>query len=209
MQDFPEFILASKSLRRSELLKAAGYRFQAVSPPLEEPPTRGGQHTPAQLAEALAFFKASCVHRLHSERIVVGADTVVAIGQEVFGKADDESQARAILSRLAGSRHAVITGVAILMPESLGLLECQRQRLLVSETTYVTMRALTRDEIEGYIASGEWRDKAGAYAIQDIGDAFIEGIQGSFSNVVGLPMELIEHMFARVRPYLVLKRESK
>jgi septum formation protein len=133
----------------------------------------------------------------------------VAIGQEVFGKADDESQARAILSRLSGSRHEVITGVAILMPESLGLLECQRQRLLVSETTYVTMRRLTQGEIDGYIASGEWRDKAGAYAIQETGDAFIQNVQGSFSNVVGLPMELVEHMFTRVRPYLALKRESK
>mgnify|MGYP000465730205 CR=1 FL=1 len=96
-----------------------------------------------------------------------------------------------MLRRLSGTRHAVITGVALLAP--------LERRLIASDTTFVTMRELAAGEIEHYIASGEWIGKAGAYAIQETADKFVERVEGSFSNVVGLPMELIERMLGEMR----------
>lgn len=196
MKEAPEFILASRSPRRSDLLSRAGYRFRVVPPPLAEPPSAAPRATPAQLAEALAYFKARSVSRHMPGNIILGADTVVACGGEIFGKASDEVEARRMLSTISGTRHSVTTGLALLIP-------CgpagEERRLLAAETTYVTLRPLRGDQIEGYIASGEWRDKAGAYAIQESADAFVENVEGSFTNVVGLPMELFERMLARIQ----------
>lgn len=168
-----------------------------LPPPLEEPPLFP-HGNPSQLAEALAFFKASAVLGERPDRLVLGADTLVVCGQELMGKAADAGQARQMLQMLSGSRHRVITGLAMLIPPCRQESPGPRERFLASETTYVTMRHLSEKEIEGYIASNEWRDKAGAYAIQETGDAFIEKIEGSWSNVVGLPMELLERMFQQV-----------
>ena len=195
MKDFPEFILASRSPRRRQLLSDGGYRFRVVPPPLCEPPTASPEVTPAQLAESLAYFKARSVFAGHPDSIVLGVDTVVALDEEVFGKADDEDGARQMLSRLAGTRHCVITGLALLAPPDRP--GGPEQRLMASDITYVTMRELAADEIDQYVASGEWRDKAGAYAIQEKADAFIEKVEGSFSNVIGLPMELLERLLQR------------
>jgi uncharacterized membrane protein (UPF0127 family) len=104
-------------------------------------------------------------------------------GGQAIGKADDEEEARAILRRLCGTRHEVITGLALLGPGGV--------RLIASEVTHVTMRKASEGEIQAYLDSGEWRGKAGAYAIQETGDRFVECVEGSFSNVVGLPMELL------------------
>jgi septum formation protein len=155
-------------------------------------------HSSVQLAEALAYYKARLVHRDHADQIVLGADTIVACGEEILGKADDEAQARQMLSRLSGTRHDVITGLALLVPTPGG----RAERLLASDITQVTMRRLSDEEISQYVASSEWRDKAGAYAIQETGDAFIEKLEGSFTNVVGLPMELLERMMAKARELL-------
>ena len=193
MKGFVEFILASRSQRRRALLTQAGYRFRTVPPALMEPPTPAPGHSSVQLAEALAYYKARLVHQDYPDQIVLGADTIVACGEEIMGKADDEGQARQMLSRISGTRHAVITGLALLVPTPAG----KTERLLASETTHVTMRRLSDEEIGRYVASGEWRDKAGAYAIQETGDAFIEKLEGSFTNVVGLPMELLERMMAK------------
>ena len=196
MADAPEFILASRSPRRRDLLRRAGYRFRAVPPALEEPPSIGRAVTPAQLAEALAYYKARSVLRDHPRAFVLGADTVAAIGEEVFGKADDEDQARRMLRRFSGTRQSVITGLALLRPPGPGKL--RSLRMIASDVTGVTLRELTDEEIDAYIASGEWRDKAGAYAIQESGDAFVERIDGSLTNVIGLPMELLARMFRHV-----------
>ena len=191
MNDFPEFILASRSPRRRELLAEAGYRFRVVPPPLHEP-LPGPGTTAAHLAEALAYFKASSVSAHHPESIVLGADTVVALGDEVFGKAEDEARAREILSVFSGTRHRVITALALMLPPPRP--GAARRRLLASTVTHVSMRTIADEEIERYVASGQWRDKSGAYAIQEGGDAFIEKVEGSFTNVVGLPMELLDQL---------------
>jgi septum formation protein len=103
---------------------------------------------------------------------------------------------------LSGTRHSVITGLAVLLPPPPADADPQEPsswRLLASETTYVTMRRLSGLEIDQYVASGEWRDKAGAYAIQQTADRFVRRIEGSFTNVVGLPMELLGRMLRQVR----------
>ena len=199
MTNFPEFILASRSPRRRELLDQAGYRFRVVPPPLDEPPPRP-RTSPAQLAEALAFFKASSVHATNPDAIILGADTVVSVGDEIFGKADDEPRAREMLSGLSGTRHQVITALALMLPPSRP--GDEPHRMLASTVTHVSMRPLTDEEIGRYVASGQWRDKAGAYAIQEGGDAFIEKLEGSFTNVIGLPMELLDQLCRRARRHL-------
>ncbi len=197
MKAFPEFVLASRSPRRRELLERAGYRFRVAVPPVSEPEGSSRQAHPAQLAEALAYFKARSVQKGRPRRIVLGADTVVAGGGRVFGKASDAAAARKMLSALAGTRHSVTTGLALVLPAAPAATGAGLRRLLASETTYVTMRDLCEEEIDGYVASGEWRGKAGSYAIQETADAFVEKIEGSFSNVVGLPLELLERLLER------------
>ncbi len=182
-------ILASSSPRRHDLLQAAGVPFRAVPPRIDEPADLEGYASPAQLAEALAFFKARAVADRHPDTWILGADTIVALEGEILGKPRDADHARTMLHRLSRSRHAVITGVALLRPDG--------RRYLTSDTTYVTMRPMTDAEIEDYIASGEWIGKAGAYAIQETADRFVTRVEGSFSNVVGLPIELVTRMLRR------------
>ena len=179
-------ILASSSPRRRGLLAGAGYEFEIVEPPIDESDSRPGGLSPIQWAEALAYFKARCVRERRPDRCVLAADTLVCVGEQVLGKPADGAEARRMLRTLSGTRHSVITGVALLGPVS--------RRLIASDTTYVTMRALTGREVDQYVQSGEWIGKAGAYAIQETADRFVENIEGSFSNIVGLPMELVGRM---------------
>ncbi len=187
------FILASQSPRRQQLLREAGYSFEVVPPPVPEPPTPEQHLSPAQQAEALAYFKARSVADATGWRKpVLGADTVVALGERIFGKPADAADARRVLQALAGTDQAVITGVALLGPGG-----C---RWIGSQATLVRMRAMSEAEMDAYIASGAWEGKAGAYGIQDAGDAFVTAVEGSFSNVVGLPLELVDELFATVLP---------
>jgi len=189
-------ILASRSPRRSKLLAEAGIDFEVVAPPLPEPETNLARLTPARLAESLAYFKARTVSDDHPGTVVLAADTVVAVGDRLLGKAADPSQARQMLETLSGTRHQVITGVALIAPTG--------GRLIASDTTYVTMRQLTLREIQDYVESGEWVGKAGAYAIQESADRFVEKLEGSFTNVVGLPMELVRRMLDQLGQGVVL-----
>ena len=183
-------ILASGSPQRKLLLEEAGYRFTVIVPPLEEPDDILAKLLPSQQAEALSFFKARCVADMHPNCLVLGADTIVALGGEVMGKPADADDARRMLRALSGKRQAVITGVTLLGPGG--------ERLIASDVTNVTMRPISPTEIEDYIASGEWMGKAGAYAIQETADRFVQKLEGSFSNVVGLPMEMIEKMLGEL-----------
>ncbi|HUS93284.1 MAG TPA: Maf family protein [Phycisphaerae bacterium] len=185
----PPLVLASSSPRRRQLLADAGLSFDVVPPPFGEPEELPEDLTPTRRAEALAYFKARAVAECRPEACVLGADTIVAADGRVLGKPADRADAERMLRGLSGTRHAVITGVALLMP-------CGR-RLIASETTYVTMRPMTEQEIADYLASGEWIGKAGAYAIQETADRFVVGLEGSFSNVVGLPVELVERLIGR------------
>lgn len=187
----PTFILASQSPRRKQLLEDAGYRFEVIVPPIDEPAAEQIGLSPAQQAESLAYFKAAAVMEQHHPPLpVVAADTVVALGEQVFGKPRDADDARRILSTLSGTRHQVITGMAVLDPSG--------HRLIASDVTHVRMRQMAAAELDRYIDSGLWEGKAGAYGIQDRDDPVVECIEGSFSNVVGMPMDLLKGLFAQL-----------
>lgn len=179
----PTLVLASSSPRRRDLLADLGVPFCVVEPPLEEPSRPAPLGRPSHLAEALAYFKARSVAETLGEEWVLGADTIVAVDGEVLGKPIDIQDARAMLRKLSGSRHVVITGIALLGPEG--------RRVLASCATWVTMRPMTDEELQAYLDSGEWEGKAGAYAIQETADRFVTNVEGSFSNVVGLPVEAV------------------
>jgi septum formation protein len=172
-------VLASASPRRADLLAGVGVFPAAVdSADIDETPRPG--ELPRALAERLARDKATTVAARHPGAYVLAADTVVACGRRVLPKPADEDVARDCLSLLSGRRHRVHTGLAIVAPD--GTL---RTRVVV---TQVRFKRLTRHEIEGYVASGEWRGKAGGYAIQGRAGGFVVAINGSCSNVVGLPL---------------------
>ncbi len=183
-------ILASASPRRGDLLREGGYDFEVIEPMIEEPDEALDHLEPSQQAEALAYFKARAVWETRPDCRVLGADTIVVVAGKVLPKPADRDQAGEILRTLSGTRHAVITGVALVGPDDV--------RLIASDVTYVTMRRMSQEDIETYLASGEWVGKAGAYAIQETADRFVEAVEGSFSNVVGLPLELTGRMMAEL-----------
>jgi septum formation protein len=184
-------ILASQSPRRAQLLREAGVAVEIVSPKYNEPDPEAWPHSAAELAEATAYFKAAGIADDYPDRIILGADTTVASeAGRIFGKANDADHARQILTALMGTTHEVITGVTLLQPSD-------GRRAIQHDLTRVTMRRLTTQELDAYIAGGQWQGKAGAYGIQDTNDPFVERIQGSFSNVVGLPIELVLRMLSK------------
>lgn len=181
-------ILASQSPRRADLLREAGIAFEIVPPRYGEPEPETWRHSPAELAEATSYFKAASVAADHRDRLILGADTTVSSEDgRLFGKAADAEQARRILSSLMGTTHQVITGITLLHAAG-------GRRQIRHDVTHVTMRRLTDDQLDEYIRGGQWQGKAGAYGIQDENDPFVERIDGSFSNVVGLPVELLQKM---------------
>jgi len=176
-------VLASASPRRRELLARAGVRFEVMPSNIPEHARPG--ESPAQLARRLASEKASAVARSLGPapaRWVLGADTIVVIDGEVLGKPDDEGHALALLRRLVGRRHVVVTGVTLVASDTLA------ERHAVVESS-VSMRAADEPELRAYVATGESLDKAGAYAAQGGGRRLIEKIEGSESNVIGLPID--------------------
>ena len=171
-------ILASASPRRLDLLSQIGIVPEQAAAEIDETPWP--KELPGAMAERLAEAKARSVAGDFPGDFVLGADTVVACGRRVLGKATDESQARVFLKLLSGRRHRVHGGICVIDPDG------GAHRRLV--TTQVAFKRLSRDEIDAYIESGEWRDKAGAYAIQGAAAAFVPKINGSYSNVVGLAL---------------------
>ena len=172
-------ILASASPRRLALLAQAGIEPDRVEPAeIDETPARG--ELPRALAARLSQAKAEAVAVRFPGNIVLGADTVVACGRRILDKAEDDGEAKRCLEMLSGKRHRVYGGVCILGPSG-----AMCSRLVV---TQVQFKRLTKAEIDGYVGTGEWRGKAGAYAIQGHAGAFVIKINGSYSNVVGLPL---------------------
>ena len=183
-------ILASASPRRPALLREYGYTFEVIEPRLHEPDELAGNPTPEAQAEALSYFKARSAADVVNEGIILAADTVVALEDCQFGKPADRDDARRILQALTGTTHTVITGVTLLDAAT-------GERLIQHDSTAVTMKPMTEAEMERYLDTGAWEGKAGAYGIQDRGDAFVERTEGSFTNVVGLPMELVSAMLEK------------
>lgn len=181
------FILASASPRREELLRQVGCKFYIVTSDIVE--DNGQKLPPAELAVAHARAKAlEVAARSAAGDIVIGADTVVVYGGQVYGKPADAGDARRMLSELAGDEHQVVTGIAV----SRG-----GQVWTDFAVTAVRLRPLSQADIDGYIATGEPFGKAGAYAIQGIGALLVEGICGCYSNVVGLPLRLLDDLLRR------------
>lgn len=173
------FILASGSPRRRELLHQLGFSFRVIPSSLKE--INQGAMEPRRHAIYYAQEKAKEVAHNHPEQWVLAADTIVVVDGKILGKPISVNEAAAMLSRLSGRSHLVITGVSLLHSEY-GVEESQ------AVETEVYMRRLSPADIEGYIATGEPMDKAGAYGIQGIGGCLIQRIVGSYSNVVGLPL---------------------
>lgn len=175
----PPLVLASASPRRRELLRQIGLvPAHVIAPAVVERPLPGER--PGALALRLAKEKAAVGARTATGAFVLAADTVVARGRRVLPKPADAETARACLELLSGAGHRVFGGVAVVTPEGRAV-----ARLV---ETRVVFKRLAREEIDWYLASGEWRDKAGGYAIQGLAGAFVRHLSGSYSNVVGLPL---------------------
>jgi septum formation protein len=175
---FP-IILASRSPRRQELLRQVGIRVEIIPSMVEERPLEG--ESPDEHVIRLAQEKAMEVAARYPGRWVIGADTIVLIDGEVLGKPRNRKEAVSMLQRLSGKEHRVYTGICLVGPDG-------EIKEIQSVMTRVIMKELSQKEIEGYVRTGEPFDKAGGYAIQGMGSAFIKEIHGSYSNVVGLPL---------------------
>jgi septum formation protein len=178
-------VLASASPRRAELLRTAGFVFDTVPAQVDER-VRGAEPA-ADYVRRLAAEKSAAAWQLVSPAdpdlvIVLGADTAVVVDGEILGKPRDDREAASMLRRLSGRRHEVVTGVSLRSKAG--------ERGLV-ETTGVYMVDLRDEDVAWYVASGEGRDKAGAYAIQGLASRFIPRIEGSYANVVGLPIAAV------------------
>jgi septum formation protein len=176
-------ILASTSPRRHELLRSAGFDFVVAPPGVEETVLPG--ESPEVMARRLALLKARAVaERSTPESCVLAADTLVVLDERVLGKPQDVDEAARMLLTLAGRAHRVVTGFALLVA---GTDLCE----VAVEQSEVRMRPVGSDEARAYAADGEPLDKAGAYAVQGAGGRFVEAIDGSRSNVIGLPLEAV------------------
>ena len=186
----PRLVLASASPRRSALLSQIGLTFEVRPSDIVEPPHNIHLNNPAsEVTQKLALLKAAAVAQHFDDALIIGADTLVSLEGRLLGKPIDDADAFKMLTRLSGTCHEVVTGVA--------LVDAQTEREVVwSETTQVYFRELQSTEIDAYIASGEASDKAGAYGIQGRAAVFVRRIEGCYFNVVGLPLaSLVEHFF--------------
>ena len=173
-------ILASASPRRQALLAAQGLHFEVIPSALKEPVPEPGE-SPTDYAARMARLKGEDIAARHPDKVVLSADTIVVQGADILGKPSDRQEAMTMLSALAGGWHEVTTGFCVL---------CASENLEVCRTvsTRVHMAQSSPEMLEAYIATGEPMDKAGAYGIQGIGAFLVDEVQGSYTNVVGLPL---------------------
>ena len=192
MKDKIQFILASASPRRKELLQKAGYIFRIEPSNVDEETFDTAGISSDDHCKILALAKAKDVAEKFPEMPVFGSDTVVDFDGRIIGKPADAADAERITRMLFSKPHKVITGIALVWKEkSIEIVEV--------DITTVFPKKLTEEQIQSHIAGGLWEGKAGAYGIQETGDAFVECIEGSFTNVMGLPMERVESLLAHFR----------
>ena len=177
-------VLASASPRRAELLRAAGIDFEVQPADVDEAITTG--ESPNEYVSRLAEAKARLVYERDVRRIVLAADTAVVVDAHILGKPLDETDAARMLRMLSGRTHEVLTAVSVFHP---GQIVDTRV-----DTTAVEFAPLSDADIDWYVSSGEPMDKAGAYAVQGLASRFVTRIEGSYSNVVGLPVALVYQM---------------
>lgn len=184
-------ILASRSADRLQLLQEAGYEVEAIPADIDEPPLAGCADLEAGLIE-IALSKAHTVWRRGAHGLILAADTVGLVADEVFGKPVDREDARRMLLAISGTTHAVLTGWCLLR---------SRDQLQISgiERTTITMRPWTAGEVTAYLDAGAWIGKSGAYALQIPDDPFVTSITGSHSNVVGLPLERLREALSELQ----------
>jgi septum formation protein len=180
-------LLASSSPRRAELLRAAGFAFEVVPVDLDEQLHAG--ETAEAYVSRLAEAKAAAAASKAPDALVLGADTTVVIRGHVLGKPADSLDAQRMLRLLSGRTHQVLTGVCVRMGQ---------RRLIHVESSQVRMASLNEAEIAWYVGTGEPMDKAGAYAVQGLASRFIDGIDGSYSNVVGLPVAAVYNLLKQL-----------
>ena len=205
-------ILASQSPRRQEILSLGGYEYKVCVSSAEEqiPPEELENLTPQELVERLARVKAEDVYRRNcnknseEEITVIGADTVVAVDGRVLGKPRTEDEAYEMLSMLEGRTHDVFTGVCILWTNPDTPAEIQGNTFYCH--TKVTFYPMTEEEINNYVATGDCMDKAGAYGIQSGAAKYIQGIEGDYLNVVGLPLSKIYHVLNEKLSNLTIRK---
>ena len=169
------------------MLAEAGYNFTIVNPDIDESAFDTEGISPCEYAKRLALAKAKSVAEKFPDCLVIGADTVADFESEIIGKPADAKEAEEITRRLFSRPHKVITAVAIVRISD-------GTEIIESDSTTVYPKKLTDNQIAEHIKGGSWRGKAGAYAIQEGGDEFIERIEGSLTNVMGLPMELVNRL---------------
>lgn len=178
-------ILASASPRRREMLERVGVAIEVLPADIDETPH--GREDPQAYVARIAVAKATVLAAAHPTRWVLAADTTVTIDGTILGKAEDGAEAAVMLRQLSGRTHLVITGFAIAGPTA----------RVATVTSEVDVVALDEAMIADYVASGEWRGKAGAYAIQGIAAAFVRNVRGSVTNIIGLPLvEVLEALRA-------------
>jgi septum formation protein len=181
-------VLASASPRRVELMKAAGFEFDVRPVDIDERAQPG--ETAIEYVRRLAVSKSAAGAKQIPRALVIGADTAVVLDGEIFGKPADVDDARRMLSWLSGRTHKVVTGLAVD--------DGRRSKSHVEETD-VEISALDAQDLQWYLDTGEWRDKAGAYAIQGFASRFVLKIRGSYSNVVGLPIAQLHHLLKQLQ----------
>jgi len=175
-----QWVLASASPRRGEILRRLGLRFQ-IDPSNEPEPSRRFPETPSRYVIRTADFKAQSVAPRHPDSLIVAADTIVVIDDLILGKPSDRADARSMLRRLSGSRHEVLTGLCLFdTEEQRKWTSCCRSR--------VHFRRMSASDIEWYLDTKEYKDKAGAYGIQERAALFIDHIEGCYFNIVGFPV---------------------
>ena len=184
-----QFILASASPRRRDLLRKAGYCFEIIPSGVDESKYDVNGISSEEHTKTLALAKAKDVSIKFPNALVIGSDTVVDLDDEIIGKPDHAEHAEEITRKLFSKPHKVITGLALTCIDK-GI------EIVEADTTVVYPRQLTDAQIAGHITNGQWEGKAGAYGIQETGDEFVDHIDGSFTNVMGLPMELTERLLS-------------
>ena len=188
---YKKLVLASGSPRRAEILRAVGWPFETVVANIDETLQEG--ETPVAYVRRLALAKADKVAaHIPRGRLVLGADTTVVVADEICGQPRDDDDARRMLKLLRGCWHEVLTGVALVHAGS------DSRRLVDHEVTRVRFAEMTDEEIDWYVATGDPKGKAGAYAIQGAAAIFIEAVEGDYFNIVGLPVRLVYEMSQRI-----------
>lgn len=186
-----QIVLASASPRRKDILTKAGYKLIVEKSDIDESQFSADKIEPYKFAEQLALAKAKNVAPNHPDKIVLGADTIVDYDDTIIGKPGDKKEAEEIVRKLFSKPHKVITGVALVRIND-------NTELVTHDVTIVYPKKMSREQIREHILSGTWKDKAGAYAIQETGDEFVERIEGSLTNVMGLPLELIKKLLSEL-----------